>query len=399
LNACAEKGWIMERHKVAFNPSSARSVAAGVYMGVMGGEVFIVQPGFVQGLVERMRFSEEEAGLIASVEMAGFAAMTILLIFLTRRMNWRLLLTGCIALAVVGQLGSMLTSAIAPFSAARFVAGLGCGGIVSIGFAAIGLTDKPDRNFGILVAFSGVYGAAVLGIMPALFESSGMQGLLLFFAAFAALGFPLVRWLPGSDGSSGQAAASASPFPLSLAALALGAMFAYFLAQGVVWAYLFRIAIAGGVSEGQAAFGLTIAQFAGIVGALVPSIVGARYGRAIMLAIAIAAGILPLLYFLYGSITALSYAVAVCVYNFGFNKTHPYLLATMASFDGSGRVVTFAVAMQTLGLAIGPAIGALLLAGNSFVLVQWFGIAAFAASLALILIPARSQAAQASAGT
>lgn len=389
----------MERHKVAFNPSSARSVAAGVYMGVMGGEVFIVQPGFVQGLVERMRFSEEEAGLIASVEMAGFAAMTILLIFLTRRMNWRLLLTGCIALAVVGQLGSMLTSAIAPFSAARFVAGLGCGGIVSIGFAAIGLTDKPDRNFGILVAFSGVYGAAVLGIMPALFESSGMQGLLLFFAAFAALGFPLVRWLPGSDGSSGQAAASASPFPLSLAALALGAMFAYFLAQGVVWAYLFRIAIAGGVSEGQAAFGLTIAQFAGIVGALVPSIVGARYGRAIMLAIAIAAGILPLLYFLYGSITALSYAVAVCVYNFGFNKTHPYLLATMASFDGSGRVVTFAVAMQTLGLAIGPAIGALLLAGNSFVLVQWFGIAAFAASLALILIPARSQAAQASAGT
>ncbi len=389
----------MERHKVAFNPSSARSVAAGVYMGVMGGEVFIVQPGFVQGLVERMRFSEEEAGLIASVEMAGFAAMTILLIFLTRRMNWRLLLTGCIALAVVGQLGSMLTSAIAPFSAARFVAGLGCGGIVSIGFAAIGLTDKPDRNFGILVAFSGVYGAAVLGIMPALFESSGMQGLLLFFAAFAALGFPLVRWLPGSDGSSGQAAASASPFPLSLAALALGAMFGYFLAQGVVWAYLFRIAIAGGVSEGQAAFGLTIAQFAGIVGALVPSIVGARYGRAIMLAIAIAAGILPLLYFLYGSITALSYAVAVCVYNFGFNKTHPYLLATMASFDGSGRVVTFAVAMQTLGLAIGPAIGALLLAGNSFVLVQWFGIAAFAASLALILIPARSQAAQASAGT
>lgn len=388
----------MERHKVAFNPSSARSVAAGVYMGVMGGEVFIVQPGFVQGLVERMRFSEEEAGLIASVEMAGFAAMTILLIFLTRRMNWRLLLTGCIALAVVGQLGSMLTSAIAPFSAARFVAGLGCGGIVSIGFAAIGLTDKPDRNFGILVAFSGVYGAAVLGIMPALFESSGMQGLLLFFAAFAALGFPLVRWLPGSDGSSGQAAASASPFPLSLAALALGAMFAYFLAQGVVWAYLFRIAIAGGVSEGQAAFGLTIAQFAGIVGALVPSIVGARYGRAIMLAIAIAAGILPLLYFLYGSITALSYAVAVCVYNFGFNKTHPYLLATMASFDGSGRVVTFAVAMQTLGLAIGPAIGALLLAGNSFVLVQWFGIAAFAASFALILIPARSQAAQATAG-
>jgi hypothetical protein len=61
----------------------------------------------------------------------------------------------------------------------------------------------------------------------------------------------------------------------------------------------------------------------------------------------------------------------------------------MASFDGSGRVVTFAVAMQTLGLAIGPAIGAALLVGNSFIAVQWFGIAAFAASFALILVPAR----------
>lgn len=382
----------MDRQSAAFNPSAIRSVAAGVYMGVMGGQVVIVQPGFVQGLVERAGFSEEQAGLIASIEMAGFAAMTILLIFLTRRLNWRHVLAACIALTVVGQIGSMLTSGLTAFSAMRFLAGLGCGGIVSIGFAAIGLTDKPDRNFGILVAFSGVYGAIVLGLMPSLYEYAGMQGLLLFFAAFAALGFAMVGWLPKSDGAMQAGAKAQEPFAVGLAVSALGAMFAYFLAQGVIWTYLFRIAISGGLSEGQAAFGLTIAQFAGILGALIPSIVGARFGRTMMLAIAISAGILPLLFFLYGTITAVSYAIAVCVYNFGFNKTHPYLLATMASFDGSGRVVTFAVAMQTLGLAIGPAIGATLLVGSSFVVIQWFGIAAFAASFALILIPGRYHA-------
>ena len=384
----------MDRQNAAFNPSSIRSVAAGVYMGVMGGEVFIVQPGFVQGLVERMGFSEEQAGFIASIEMAGFATMTILLIFLTRRLNWRHMLAACIALTVAGQIGSLLTSELTSFSALRFVAGLGCGGIVSIGFAAIGLTDKPDRNFGILVAFSGVYGAIVLGFMPFLYEYSGMQGLLLFFAAFAALGFAIVGWLPTSDGAHQGGAEARVSFPVALTLSALGAMFAYFLAQGIIWTYLFRIAISGGLSEGQATFGLMIAQFAGILGALIPSIVGARFGRAIMLAIAIAAGIVPLMFFLYGTMTALSYAIAVCVYNFGFNKTHPYLLATMASFDGSGRVVTFAVAMQTLGLAIGPAIGATLLVGNSFIVVQWFGIVAFAASFALILIPAQFHAAK-----
>jgi predicted MFS family arabinose efflux permease len=389
------RGRAVDRQGVAFNPSSARAVTAGVYMGVMGGEVFIVQPGFVQGLVEQMHFSEEQAGLIASVEMAGFAAMTILLIFLTRRLNWRHMLAACIAMAMAGQLGSMLTSELTAFGAMRFLAGLGCGGIVSIGFAAIGQTDKPDRNFGILVAFSGVYGAIVLGAMPGLYDYAGMQGLLLFFAVFAAFGLPLVRWLPYSDGSEQAEVSATAPLPFGLTASALGAMFAYFLAQGVVWAYLFRIAIAAGLSEGQAAFGLTIAQLAGILGALIPSFVGARYGRAVMLAIAMSAGIAPLLFFLFGEITALSYAIAVCIYNFGFNKTHPYLLATMASFDGSGRVVTFAVALQTLGLAIGPAVGALLLGGGTFDGIQLFAAAAFLISFVLILIPARYQAAQA----
>jgi predicted MFS family arabinose efflux permease len=387
----------MDRLKAEFNPSSPRAIAAGVFMGVMGAEVFIVQPGFVQGLVEHMGFSEAQAGLIASIEMAGFAAMTILLIYLTRQLNWRHMLYACIALTMVGQFGSMLTSELISFAAMRFIAGLGCGGIVSIGFAAIGLTDKPDRNFGILVAFSGVYGAIVLGFMPTLYGYAGMQGLLFFFAAFAALGLPLVGWLPTSGDVVQAEIQPRPPLPLGLTISALGAMFAYFLAQGVIWTYLFRIAIDGGLTEPQAAFGLTIAQFAGILGALIPTIVGARFGRTVMLAIAISAGVVPLLYFLFGTITALSYAIAVCVYNFGFNKTHPYLLATMASFDASGRVVTYAVALQTLGLAVGPAVGAWLLGGNTFTSVHWFGIAAFGASFVLILFPARHQPVKAQA--
>jgi predicted MFS family arabinose efflux permease len=356
-------------------------------MGVMGGEVFIVQPGFVQGLVEHMRFSEEQAGLIASIEMAGFAAMTIALIFLTGRVNWRRMLAMCIALTVAGHLGSMLTSAVTPFGFMRFVAGLGCGGIVSIGFAAVGLTDRPDRNFGILVAFSGVYGAIVLGVMPNLYAYAGMQGLLLFFASFAALGFAMVGWLPPSDGAAQADRNAKAPLLVGPTVSALGAMFAYFLAQGVVWAYLFRIAISGGLSESQAALGLTIAQFAGILGALIPSIVGARFGRKIMLTFAISAGVAPLLFFLFGTVTVASYTIAVCAYNFGFNKSHPYLLATMASLDNTGRIVTFAVALQTVGLAIGPVVGAYILGSNGFDGIYWFAIVVFQLALLLIIIP------------
>jgi hypothetical protein len=50
------------------------------------------------------------------------------------------------------------------------------------------------------------------------------------------------------------------------------------------------------------------------------------------LAIGIVGGALALVY-LYGQFTALLYAVTVCVYNFAWNMTHPFLLAGMASFD------------------------------------------------------------------
>lgn len=378
--------------KPSFNYSGPRAVIAGIFMGVMGGEVFIVQPGFVQGLVGQLHYTDAQAGIIASSEMAGFAAMTIALIYLTRVVNWRHLIAGCIALTIIGQLASLAVTGFAAFCAIRFLVGLGCGGIVSIGFSSLGLTDKPDRNFGLLVAFSGAYGAMVLGLLPWLFAVSGMQGLLQVFAGFALLGLPLVGWLPEHGGGVETTGIDGAAHTLPPRAfLALAAMFAYFLAQGVVWAYLFRFGVAGGVSEADAAYGLTVAQFSGILGALVPSIVGDRFGRPSMLAISISAGALPLVYFLAGPVTSLAYAIAVCVYNFGFNKSHPYLLATMASLDGTGRTVTFAVAAQTLGLAIGPAIGAQLLFGQSFAYLQIFGIVVFAASFGFILLLGRTR--------
>ena len=72
-----------------FNVDSTKCVAAGIFMGVMGGEVFIVQPGFVQGLVEYAHFSEQQAGFVASAEMSGFAVVTLLIGALSGRLPWQ----------------------------------------------------------------------------------------------------------------------------------------------------------------------------------------------------------------------------------------------------------------------------------------------------------------------
>ena len=168
--------------------------------------------------------------------------------------------------------------------------------------------------------------------------------------------------------------------------LAILAMFTYFFAQGVIWAYLFLIGLNGGVAEQGVANGLMLSQFLGIAGAFVAAMSGRKFGRIVPLAIGIVGGALVLV-FLFGTFTALIYTLTVCVYNFAWNMSHPFLLGGMASFDRHGRVVVYAVAAQMVGLAIGPAFAAFLLAEGDYSRVIYAGIGLFILSYLLILVP------------
>ncbi len=85
------------------------------------------------------------------------------------------------------------------------------------------------------------------------------------------------------------------------------------------------------------------------------------------------------------------FALAVGIYNFAWNMTHPFLLAAMASFDRRGRVVVYAVAMQMVGLAIGPGLAASVISEGDYINVNWLGAGLFVVSLALILPPVVAQ--------
>ena len=374
----------------AVDINSKMSLFAAFYMGVVGPEVFIIQPGVVQGFVEYLKFTEQEAGYIASAEMWGIALTTIVMTFLSGRFNWRHVISFSLVLVAVSNLASLTTTEFYPFSAWRFLAGIGCGGLVSLSFAVIGLTDNPDRNFGYYISWVLTYGAIGLLVMPTAYSLVGMEGVIIFFALFPACGLLLVKYLPVSGEEHVRVEADAVNLPGNFKALALVAMFSYFLAQGLVWAYLFLVGLTGGASEQQVANGLTLSQFLGIAGALTAALVGARFGRAKPLTLAIIGGIIPLA-FLFGQVEILVYTIAVCVYNYAWNVTHPYLLASMASFDRTGKVVVYAVAFQMSGLALGPAIAATVISEGDYSNVIYLGMLLFALSLAFILPPVLKQ--------
>ena len=366
--------------------NSPRALFAAIYLSVIGAAVFIVQPGFVQGLVQFYGFSEQQAGYIASAEIWGLAVTTVALALGGHNYSRHFILKICVLLFAAGNLASLATSEMTVFSALRFLAGLGSGGLVSLTFTIVGLTRLPDRNFGLLIMGVLTYGALGLWAMPLVFDRVGLEGVIVFFALFGLSGWPFIAWVPDAGEEHLQVEEDAIDLPGGLRIFAILAMFTYFFAQGVIWAYLFLIGVDGGVSEQGVANGLMLSQFLGIAGAFVPAMIGHRAGRILPLTLGIIGGSL-VLGALYGSFTALVYAVTVCVYNFAWNMTHPFLLGAMASFDQHGRVVVYAVAAQMLGLAVGPAFAASLLSESNYAPIITAGIALFVLSWVLMLVP------------
>ncbi len=367
-----------------------RRLVAAILVGVIGPEVFIVQPGFVQGLVEHLGFDDRSAGYAASIEVWGITATTVLMTFFAHRFNWRRVIAVSLVLVAMSNLLCIGVHDRTTFVLLRFIAGVGAGSLISLSFTTVGLTSNPDRNFGYLIMWVLLYGAVVLYLMPAAFAFGGMTGPLIFFGVFPLVALPLVGAFPVNAETHSAVEADAVNLPAPLKALALAAMFAYFIAQGVAWAYLFLIGTAGGLSEQQVATALTLSQIAGVAGALLPALIGSRFGRWKPLSAGIAGGAVALA-FLIGHFEYLPFTIWVCAYNFFWNMTHPFLLGSMASFDRRGRVVVHAVALQMLGLAVGPALAASVISAAHYDRVNWLSIAFFAVSWFCILPPVLRQ--------
>jgi predicted MFS family arabinose efflux permease len=364
--------------------NSRQTIIAIVYLAVVGPCVFILQPGFVQGLVQNLGFTEVQAGEIASIEMFGLATTTVLLSMISSRIRWRKFLLGCIAICTIGNLASVGQSDFSTLAAIRFVTGLGSGGIISLTFTMMGLTERSDRNFGYIIVWVLTYGALGLLAMPKAYELVGMNGVLVFFAAFCAAGFYFVRFLP-DGGAAYHSGEDSSNFTATLKRVSLLAILVYNIGIGLVWAYLFLVGIEAGMAEQSVANALMISQFLGIAGAFLAVIFEVRFGRLLPLAVGILGGAVSV-YMLVGEIAADRFWLAVCAFNFLWNLSMPYLLATLADFDSRGNMVVHGVSMQFIGYAVGPFLAARLLGVGGFDAINISASVLFVGA-AILLIP------------
>lgn len=363
--------------------NSQRSLFAIIFLSVIGPCVFIVQPGYIQGLVEYLGFSEPLAAQVASWEMWGIAVSTLILIAIAGSVSWRQLMVVFVLLCAVGNFLSIGQTDYDTLKWLRFLTGLGSGGIISLTFTMAGLTARADRNFAAIIVAVLTYGAIVMWAMPMLYQTIGMRGLLIFWGIFCLSGLFVIRDLPDSGAAHANHSKSYDYNQL-LRYLTLIAILVFNIGIGIVWAYLFLVGLETGMPEQGVANVLMISQLFGIAGALFVVFNETRFGRLWPLLLGII-GIAVSIYLLLGDVSRRDFWLAVCGFNLLWNLVMPYTLSTAGDFDAQGRTVVYAIAMQMVGLAVGPYLAAKFFETGGFDAVNISAVAAFLIAVVLFI--------------
>ena len=350
---------------------------------------FAIAPFLVGGYIDHLGLSAAQAGRALSFEIFGLAVANASAFFWIHKVAYRRWAMVLLVLVAATNLLCIAAPGIAVLLVLRGATGLFEGALLALGFGLLGVTRRPNRNFGYYFAISLTIGAINVRILPLFLENAGVTGLFVNLSLYAVLALLFSAWLPrDAIGSSGDRAGPPPQKGFAIAAIPLAflivANYVYFVGQGGVWSFLERLGLQYAIDLDGIASALSLSLFAGVAGGAVAGWLDLRLGRAVPLvaAVSLAAVSIGILF------TAPGYAaftLAACLFNFGNNFGHPYVLGFAAKIDPSSRLTVLSGALHTAGQASGPILAGLIVTAADYSNVLWLGWLAFGATLILFL--------------
>lgn len=349
-----------------------------------------IMPAIVDGLIEGLGFSAQDAGFVGSANVYGAASGALLVVFIVKKINWRPTAFALLAGLILMDLLSMLINTPQALIAFRFCHGLVGGALVGVGFSVIARTVNPDKTFGVLLVVQ--FGLGGLGnlYLPRLVPGFGVEILfvaLIAFSVMTALMIPFLGNYPipvtagkGEDVSRKKVAV----LPLALTLLAI------FLFQAAnMGLFAFIIGLGRHYQLGLDFITVTLAAsgWIGIVGAIIVIALYTRFGRFRPLIIAMLltiAGILALHF----SDDATIFFVANCGMGMTWAFTIPYLLGLCAGFDKSGQMAALGGFASKMGLASGPMVAGMLVGEGEYSMLINVSALILVASMLASIMPA-----------
>ncbi len=367
---------------------------AAVALNVIGITYYNIMPLLLGGAADSHGITESQLGFAAAAYTGGMAIINFGGFFWLRRFNWKHLMLAGNLVAAAALIYPVVNFSYQTWLMCNLLAGLATGLGFGVSIACLADTREPERNFAMAYAGQTFLSALLIFNLPRIdvgldiFELGQWIVAALMLAAIL-----LVTILPSAGAKSGVLPVSGdgirSALPQTALVMALLLLFLNVLAEGAVWAFLERIAVASQLDTKFAATVIAISFFAAGAGSIVAVIIGTRFGSGKPFAAAIVMSITSVFVLWVGD-SATAYVVGVLLFAAAWNLGSPYRMALAAKADVSGRFTSFIPAMQTLGAAVGPALGGMLIVGGSFTYVYLMSTAAWIATV-FLFFAARSR--------
>jgi predicted MFS family arabinose efflux permease len=374
-------------------------IAMGAF-AMAGNTPLVVQPMIVGAMVDILGLTERQAGILASVELAGLTLGILGLLGVMNRVP-RPTLAGLAVSTIVAA--NVLTCVVHRFEwllPMRFLSGLGAAAAFCVYLHMATSDARPEHVFAIVNAISIAYSGVLTLVAPYILQVSGLPGMLLTLSFITTLALVTVPWIGGFDGSAARSNALlhiASVPSRVLPVLAM--MLLLYTGHGAIWAYQERIGVAAGLSEHAVGKWLGLSMLVwGVGGSLLARLLSMSIGRIWPQTLSLGASCLAVLVLVSGS-TPFAFATSCGLIAFSWFYGLPYQMGLLAAHDPKGRAALAGVMMSTGGMALGPGIAAFLIGQRTHWQLGVFAGVCYLAALAIAVPSARSVTRMAEART
>ena len=334
----------------------------------LGPAAIILMPMIVGGVVDGYGFSEQQAGILASLEGMGLVIASVAATLWIRKLSWVKVLFFGLSITAVLNLVSANVDDFIPLVIIRFLAGFMGGTVFAVAVVALGDNRQPDRAFGIAQVMQGSMMFVAFAAAPALIRALGVSGVFYMLAAACLMMLLSLFRFPdsGADHSGLGQKSKATEGNMLLIWLGLVASLIFFVNIFGFWAFIERIGLGAQLSPDIIGLALGVSQIAAIGGAMAAALASDRYGR-IKPLLVVMAGQCWVLWALVGQFGAVTFFIGAGLFQALFMLGVSYQMGAIAKIDIRGRFLVLMTAAQGLGAAFGPSLAAALIRqGNDY---------------------------------
>lgn len=342
----------VERQRL--RPISIAALAVGLTVGYLAGDLL---PEVVDALRNDLGMSASLAGALATTLLFATAAAGLVFARRAGRPGRpRFAVTGA-CVAIIGFIVAAFANGLLVLVAGCLTAGFGSGIVLAFATAAISATVDPERASGLAIVVNTAVGAVLLFVLPRI-TGAEARATFLAMAVIGMLALPLFRWLPDAPTLDGE---DTSGRPSALPSIGLGALIfvgalLLDMTDNGMWAFVGTLVMDQvGLTSNELGTVLSMAAFAGLAGACLPIVVGARWGLfapiMAMVVVDAAAKVLVLV-----AATPTAYAICQFLWTASYAALFAYLLAVGAKLDSRGRWAAIVGSAFAMGDAVGPVV-------------------------------------------